>query len=172
MYIYTITSLNKYIVDGTEQRLIYVGSTTDYESRFADHKSVCFNEKSQKYNLKVYRYIRQYGLDNFVFEVIEVLDDTTTDEELVRREQFYIDKYDSKNSMNTFDAIMGLDKKEYNRLKQAEYRKKNPDKYVASAREWVKNNRDKRIIYQRKCDAKRSMWKRAVKELSIMSCFE
>ena len=150
-YIYTITSLKKYDIGNGIERLIYVGSCLDYGNRFREHKSRCFNEKSAGYNHKVYRYIRQYGWDNFVFEVIEVMADTTTDEELRIREQFYIDKYDSKSSLNTKDAL--VDTKKYRR-------------------EWSKNNRDRHNELRRKYDTKRHMWKRAVKELYNISCFE
>ena len=139
MYIYTICSIQKY--DG--ERLIYVGSTIDYEKRFILHKRHCFNENCHGYNSKVYQLIRQYGWDAFVCEVIEVLDDNTTDKELLFREQFYIDKYDSKRSMNTNDAITGLDMVDYHKLYDAERYKNNREKYLARSNEWNKKNREK-----------------------------
>ncbi len=39
----------------------YVGHTTDVKSRRASHKSHCTNEKSNVYNLFVYRFIRDHG---------------------------------------------------------------------------------------------------------------
>ena len=171
-YIYTITSLKKYDIGNGIERLIYVGSTNDYESRFRDHKSDCFNEKCRAYNMKVYHFIRQYGWDNFVFEVIEVLDDTTTDKELLIREQFYIDKFDSKRSMNTRDATSGLEPREFNRVYRRKYYKNNREKCINSITEWIKNNRERVRENKRKSDAKRHMWKCAVKELSNISCFE
>ena len=143
MYIYTITSLEKHDIGHGLNRLIYVGSCIDYVRRFADHRSKCFNEKSRDYNHKVYRVIRQYGWDNFVFEVIEVCDDDITNKDLLFREQHYIDKYDSKKSMNSQDAITGLDMIEYQRLYNAEYYKKNKEKLIAQSKEWTKNNRDR-----------------------------
>ena len=161
MYVYTITSLKKY--DG--ERLIYVGSTNDYETRFAHHKRDCYNPNSNVYNLKVYQLIRQYGWDAFVMEVIDVLDDNTTDKELLWREQFYIDKYNSKSSMNTRDAITGLDVVEYMRLYRAEYRKNNRERMNAQSNEWRKNNRDRVNEVDRIRRRKKSLWKSVITEL-------
>ena len=136
-YIYTITSLKKHDIGHGLNRLVYVGSCIDYMERFRQHKSRCFNEKSNDYNHKVYTMIREYGLDNFVFEVIEVMSDDTTDEELRKMEQKYIDKFESKKSMNSHDAVLNkkrvkkykrewfLDNEERIRKHYAEYRSKN-----------------------------------------------
>jgi len=168
------------MIDGVEQRLIYVGSTTDWTERFAQHKRNCFNENSAGYNSKAYRLIRQYGIDNFVFEVVEVCDDSVTDKELLFREQFYIDKYDSKRSMNSQDAITGLDIVEYKRLYNAERYKnqrerklaqskenyeKNREKINARHIEWYNNNRDRVKETQRKYRHKKSLWKNALNDL-------
>jgi hypothetical protein len=39
----------------------YVGSTTDLASRKSSHKSISNNEKSERYNLKIYQTIREKG---------------------------------------------------------------------------------------------------------------
>ena len=40
---------------------LYVGSTTNFRQRKAQHKSDCCNEKSKKYDLRVYTFIRGNG---------------------------------------------------------------------------------------------------------------
>jgi len=40
---------------------IYIGSTTNFKRRMSEHKSKCNNEKSNQYNLPVYRFIRDHG---------------------------------------------------------------------------------------------------------------
>jgi len=40
---------------------IYIGSTTSFRHRKVAHKSSCCNEKSAKYNLNVYKFIRENG---------------------------------------------------------------------------------------------------------------
>jgi group I intron endonuclease len=175
MYIYTICSIQKY--DG--ERLIYVGSTIDFEARFANHKSNCFNEKFAGYNCKLYKLIREHGWDNFVFEVIEVCDDNMTDKELLFREQFYIDRYDSKRSMNSQDAITKLDIVEYNaeryknqrvkiNARNKEWNNNNRETMNARSKEWRENNRDRFNELQRNSYRKKSLWRNAVKELSAI----
>ena len=39
----------------------YIGSTTDLASRKSSHKSISNNEKSERYNLKIYQTIREKG---------------------------------------------------------------------------------------------------------------
>jgi len=39
----------------------YIGSTTNFKGRTNTHKSDCTNEKSKKYNLYVYKFIRENG---------------------------------------------------------------------------------------------------------------
>ena len=41
--------------------LLYIGSTTDFTKRKCAHKNTCNNEKSKKYNGKVYKMIRDNG---------------------------------------------------------------------------------------------------------------
>ena len=176
-YIYTITSLEKYDIGDGLNRLVYVGSCVDYEARFAHHKYDCLNPKSRTYGSKLYKFMRQYGFDNFVFEVIEVLDDDTTDIELRQMEQSYIDKFDSKRSMNTNDAVFDLDKsREKSKLRyaknadkirhktaeNAEQRKKyyadNIDKIKEYQEEYRNKNRDKNLAYKRAWRLKKKLW--------------
>jgi len=173
-YIYTISSLKKYDIGDGLNRLIYVGSCKDYKIRFSNHKSDCFNEKNGGYNYKVYRFIRQYGIENFTFEVIEVLDDDTTEHDMKLREQFYIDKYDSKRSMNSYDAIMTVDMVEYKRKYNAERYINNTDRHKKVCSEWYEKNKEYKTEYMRTLRLKKKLWKNAIADLSAIdvSCFE
>jgi hypothetical protein len=64
-YIYTIKSINN--------DSIYVGSTIKtLNIRWASHKKNCIDEKSPKYNIKLYQYIRENGgLNNWFIELYE-----------------------------------------------------------------------------------------------------
>ncbi len=49
----------------------YIGSTFNIKKRKRDHKTNCNNPKSNKYNFKVYQYIRDNrGFDNWKFEIL------------------------------------------------------------------------------------------------------
>lgn len=64
--IYKIVSLDPNIKD------CYIGSTTDFFKRKANHKHNCYNEKGKKYNFKLYEFIRANGdWNNFDMIMIE-----------------------------------------------------------------------------------------------------
>jgi hypothetical protein len=59
----------KLYCDGVDS--FYIGSTWDMKARKSEHKSICNNPKSKKYNRKVYQYIRANGgFDNWKFEIL------------------------------------------------------------------------------------------------------
>ena len=68
---YAKTLMYKLVCRDLNVKESYVGSTTDFKSRKACHKSDCNNENSKNYNYKVYEYIRANGgFQNF--EMIEI----------------------------------------------------------------------------------------------------
>lgn len=70
---------------------IYVGQSVHIQHRFSAHKSTAFNSLDPSYDYPLYRSIRKYGLENFLFEIIE----ECLIEELNIREKFWIDYYNS-----------------------------------------------------------------------------
>jgi hypothetical protein len=74
-----------------QQRLIYVGMTTNLISRKSVHKYACTNENSSKYNFNVYKNIRENGgWDAFCIEAIEELE-CETRLEASKRERYWHD---------------------------------------------------------------------------------
>ena len=100
-YFYKICSL--------DNEYIYIGSTKNVRHRISQHKSDCNNNKSKKYNYKLYLHIRQNGgLDNFYFDIIESIN--TNDKEIVlKQEQYLMNKYNS--NLNTNRAFLSEDEK-------------------------------------------------------------
>ena len=96
--------------------LVYVGSTTNFTKRKQHHKDRCLNEKGKKYNLKVYKMIREYdGLENW--SMIKICDYPCKNRREAELEE---DKYmtELKTSMNSHRA---------SRTKQ-QYREDNKEK--------------------------------------------
>ena len=63
----------------------YVGSTQDINKRTLDHKSDCNNPHSEKYNMRLYAYIRQNGgFENWSVVVIEQQDNMDKPSKLAR----------------------------------------------------------------------------------------
>lgn len=89
--IYRITNL----VNGK----IYIGSTTNFDVRFNAHRTALNNE-GKNVNLHLASAWKKYGEDNFVFEIIERVQDKNL---LIEREQYHMDRtlcYDPKVGYN------------------------------------------------------------------------
>jgi hypothetical protein len=92
--IYKITCKDSNIKEG------YVGSTQNFKYRETRHKYSCSNEKSDKYGLKLYQFIRAHGhFDNFVMEEIERIKCCNDTEARVKEREWY-DTLDSTLNTN------------------------------------------------------------------------
>ena len=68
----------------------YVGQTNNINRRYRQHKEDSFtNYNDARYNQAIHCAIRKYGLDNFDFEILEVLENKTS-EEVNERETYWI----------------------------------------------------------------------------------
>ena len=80
-------------------KLIYIGSTTNFKKRKSAHKYGCYNEKHNQYNYKVYKTIRENGGWK-MFKMIEIEKYPCKDrQEAERREHEIMKEYNP--SMNT-----------------------------------------------------------------------
>jgi len=88
--IYKICCKDKDITD------CYVGSSCSHTSRKSAHKCAYNNKKSDKYNLPVYRYIRDNGgWDNWEFVLLEVYP-CENKNQLAIRERYWFEKLGAK----------------------------------------------------------------------------
>lgn len=78
MIIYIYSYINK--INGHR----YIGKTNNIERRKREHKSQAYNPGSKYYNALWPSKIRQYGYDNFDFEILEITDD----QHWIEREQY------------------------------------------------------------------------------------
>lgn len=58
---YSNTIMYKLVPNDVNLDLIYIGSTTNFRARKAQHKEACNNSNGKKYNSKVYKMIRDNG---------------------------------------------------------------------------------------------------------------
>ncbi len=77
---------------------IYIGSTVNYNTRKYDHIWSLNNGKHR--NKILQRSWNKYGKDNFIFEVVETVDNL---DELLIREQHYIDLFKSYKRENGYN---------------------------------------------------------------------
>jgi hypothetical protein len=72
---------------------IYIGKSTDIKSRWQQHAKTTFNCGTIAHSL-LHTKMKQYGIENFTFEVVEKV----VKDQLGAREKFYIDFYQTKET--------------------------------------------------------------------------
>ena len=82
-----------YKITCQETKEIYIGKSTDIKNRWQQHCKTAFNCGTIASSL-LHRKIQQYGIENFTFELLEVV----PKDKLSEREKFYIDFYKTKET--------------------------------------------------------------------------
>lgn len=133
---------------------IYIGSTVNKYRRKGNHKTVCNNPNSNKYNYYVYQFIRENGgFDNWDLVILEEYP-TENKNELVWKEREYIELLkpalnSAKRPIVTTEEKIERDRKWYeeNTEKISEIKKKwrenNPDEDRERNRKKYENNKQK-----------------------------
>jgi hypothetical protein len=109
------------------EELLYVGSTTNFIKRKQHHKERCNTPTNSKYNLKIYKMMRDNGgWDQFKMIIIKEFPCNNKTELLIEEDRLMIEL---KSNMNKLRAHMTEDrKKEHYRLKASDYRLNNKEK--------------------------------------------
>lgn len=89
-----ITMIGIYKIENTLNGKLYIGSSSNIKERLINHKSMLRCNKHHSIYLQ--NAYNKYGVSNFVFEVIE----ECKLEDLIIKEQNYINKYNFKNLYN------------------------------------------------------------------------
>ena len=82
----------------------YIGKTNNSDRRWKDHQRLAMFDGHKEYDKALYQSMRKYGIENFVFEIIEELEDYSQSGE---REKYWIAYYDSYN--NGYNESLGGD---------------------------------------------------------------
>lgn len=112
----------------------YIGSSKNIMQRWADHKC---NARWTRYpNLRMYQDMTKYGLDNFVFEVLEETDNRK------EREQYWIEQLQPSYNHN---------KAKTSKAERISYIKEwhnaHHDEILARSKEWHENHREEYQVY-------------------------
>jgi len=115
------------------ESLLYVGSTTNFNTRKSQHKCACNNENSKRHNLKVYRMIRENGgWDCFTMVKIEDFPCENARDAEAREDELMRELKASMNAHRAFISDHVAQKSVYNRR----FRESHSDYY----RNWLSEN--------------------------------
>ena len=94
-----------YKIENMITHQVYIGQSLQIEVKWQQHKKPClrFNDKLSTYYYKIYTAMREYGIENFQFSIIEECLPT----ELNNREKYWIKYYDSY--VNGYNMTTGGD---------------------------------------------------------------
>lgn len=94
----------------------YIGKTNDVDRRKREHKSLAFNPKiiGTTYDCIWYKKIREYGWDNFDFEILEVTDELHWEE----KEKYWIEYYNTFKGVGYNETCGGDDGSHLNKLNE------------------------------------------------------
>ena len=121
--------------------LIYVGHTTNFKQRKADHKKNCNNESNKTFNLKLYSMIRENGGFE-MFKMIEVEKYPCNDRREAEKREDELMK-ELKATMNKIKSFRTEEdkikyKEEYNK-KTKEQRKQNNEDSKEKLKQYIVN---------------------------------
>lgn len=81
-----------YKITNTVTNEVYVGCSTNIRQRWYHHRSNYKMKGYKEYGKKLYRSMREYGLENFKFEILEEAEPSV----IFDRERYYIRKLDTE----------------------------------------------------------------------------
>lgn len=140
---------------------IYVGSTTNFTRRKAEHKARCNNEAGKDYHYNVYRYIREYGgWSNW--DMVEVERYCATDKiDLHTRERYWLEELGAtlnksiplrsgaeyytvnKEKIAERRAQYYIENKKKIREQHSQYRAENKEKILEQMAQYYTENKEK-----------------------------
>lgn len=92
-----------YKIENILNNKIYIGQSINIEKRWKAHKKAAFDNKATEYEYPLYRAMRKYGVDNFVFDIIEECESHILND----REKYWIKYYNS--FFNGYNQTLGGD---------------------------------------------------------------
>ena len=122
---------------------LYVGSSYDFKRRLIAHKSCIYNEKSKKYNLNLYKNIREND-GEFNMEIYKMFPCNN-------REELRIEETKIMQELNSnLNIYKGFNTKEQI---WKDWYEKNKDERVIYCKEWRENNKEWKKNYVKKKSA-------------------
>ena len=132
---YSKTVIYKMVCDDINIKDIYVGHTTSFTKRKAEHKAKYCQEKSKEYSKLLYQFMRQHGgWDKFTMVEIEKYP-CTDGNEARARERYWFEIL--QPSLNRYrPSITKEEKKERNARTNKAYYERNKERILALNKEY------------------------------------
>ena len=146
------------------ESLIYVGHTTNFKQRKAEHKNTCNNENNKSFNLKLYTMIRSNG-GYSMFKMIEVEKYNCNDRREAEKREDEVMK-ELKVNMNTIRSFKTEEEKkkyyEENKEKKKQYRKEYNEEKKEAKEVYYEENKEE--ILKKKKEIKKNIEKKIKKK--------
>ena len=114
---------------------LYIGSSNDVKRRWAQHK---VSSTWKRYsNLRLYKDMAKYGLDNFIFEVLE---ETSS---LKEREQYWIEQLSPSYNNNWAQGLDIERHKKTSKRYHKEWHKSHRNEHLTKMKDYYYTHRDK-----------------------------
>ena len=145
---YKNSVIYKFHCKNPEVKEVYIGSTSNFRGRKSQHKKSCNNPKSKKYNLPVYKFIRDNdGWDNWYMTQLYAFP-CENKRELETEERRCIEEYGFNNCLNCIIPTRSQKEwREDNKVELSEYYKEwyedNKEKLLEKKKEYYEKNKEK-----------------------------
>ena len=121
--------------------LIYVGSTTNFIRRRADHKKNCNKETNKKYNIKLYQMMRQNGgFNEFKIMIIKNYPCNNKIELVIEEEKHRKEFQTTLNSIRAHTTTE--ERKEQQQKTDKKYYKQNKEQIIEQVKEYYEANKE------------------------------
>jgi len=149
---YAQTIIYKLVCNDIDVVEVYVGHTTNFIKRKANHKSKCHNPESDRHNLYIYQFIRANGgFNNWKMIEIEKYP-CNNEQEACRRERHYVELFHATLNTNIPSRTMREyyeDNKESLLASNKKYYDDNAESLRKHSRDYYHKHKEERHDYRR-----------------------
>lgn len=92
-----------YLIHNIQNNKVYVGKTKAPEARWAKHLSIAFSKRNKE-KFAIHKAIKKYGVESFVFSVIQSLN---SEDICNKAEQYWISFFQSRNKVFGYNLTEG-----------------------------------------------------------------
>ena len=160
------------LINKVTNEVLYVGSSCNYNHRISEHESDCTNDQSKRYNLPIYKHVREIGGWEMVSHDIIESFPCETKTELMQREQEIINQfsglknvirsYQSADERKAYNQQYEINRKGTRKEYNKQYEIDHADERKAYKKQYEIDNREKRNEQRRQRYLKKNQQKQEI----------